>query len=74
MSPQTGELLINEVAPRIRSSLVGVTGIGSEDREELEQDAVAMAAGLLESIETRGKQVAPGNVAYYAVKQIWQGR
>jgi len=33
-----------------------------------------MAAGLLESIETRGKQVAPGNVAYYAVKQIWQGR
>jgi len=74
MSPQTGELLVNEVAPRIRSSLVGITSIGSEDREELEQDAVAMAAGLLESIETRGKQVTPGNVAYYAVKQIRQGR
>jgi len=74
MSPQTGELLVNEVAPRIRSSLVGVTSIGSEDREELEQDAVAMAAGLLESVETRGKQVTPGNVAYYAVKQIRQGR
>ncbi len=74
MSPQTGELLVNEVAPRIRSSLVGITSIGSEDREELEQDAVAMAAGLLESIEARGKQVTPGNVAYYAVKQIRQGR
>ena len=74
MSPQTGELLVNEVAPRIRSSLVGVTSIGSEDREELEQDAVAMAAGLLESIEARGKRVTPGNVAYYAVKQIRQGR
>src|SRR5713226_5110043 len=74
MSPQTGELLVKEVAPRIRSSLVCVTCIGSEDREELEQDAVAMAAGLLESIEARGKQVTPGNVAYYAVKQIRQGR
>ena len=74
MSPQTGELLVNEVAPRIRSSLVGVNGIGSEDPAELQQDAVAMAAGLLESTETRGKQVTPGNVAYYAVKHIRQGR
>ena len=74
MSPQTGELLVNEVAPRIRSSLVGVNSIGSEDPEELEQDAVAMAAGLLESIEARGKQVTPGNVAYFAIKQIRQGR
>jgi len=74
MSPQTGELLVNEVAPRIHSSLVGVKGIGPEDPAELEQDAVAMAAGLLESIEARGKQVTPGNVAYYAVKQIRQGR
>jgi DNA-directed RNA polymerase specialized sigma24 family protein len=74
MNPQTGELLVNEVAPRIRSSLAGVTGVGSEDREELEQDAVAMAAGLLESLEARGKQVTPGNVAYFAVKQIRQGR
>ena len=74
MNPQTGELLVNEVAPRIRSSLLGVNCIGAEDREELEQDAVAIAAGLLESIEARGKQVTPGNVAYYAVKQIRQGR
>ena len=74
MSPQTGELLVNEVAPRIRLSLVGVIGIGSEDREELEQDAVVMAAGLLQSIEVRGKQVTAGNVAYYAIKQIRQGR
>src|SRR2546422_2411814 len=53
---QTGELLVNEVAPRIRSSLVGVNKIGSEDPEELEQDAVAMAAGLLESIEARSEE------------------
>jgi hypothetical protein len=74
MSPQTGELLVNEVAPRIRSSLPGVHTIGAEDPEELEQDAVAIAAGLLASIEARGKQVTAGNVAYYAVKQIRQGR
>src|SRR6266568_6785322 len=74
MSPQTGKLLVNEVAPRIRSSLVGVNCIGSDDREELEQDAVAIAAGLLESLEARGKRVTPGNVSYYALKQIRQGR
>ena len=35
----------------------------------------ATTASILgESIETRGKQVTPGNVAYYAVKQIRQGR
>ena len=66
--------MVNEVAPRIRSSLLGVHGIGSEDPAELKQDAVAMAAGLLESIEARGKKVTPGNVAYFAVKQIRQGR
>ena len=66
--------MVNEVAPRIRSSLAGVRGIGSEDSDELQQDAVAMAAGLLESIEKRDKQVTSGNVAYYAVKQIRQGR
>jgi len=54
MSPQTGELLVNEIAPRIRSSLLGVHGIGSEDPAELKQDALAMAAGLLESIQARG--------------------
>src|SRR5437667_11883548 len=74
MSPQTGELLVNEVAPRIRSSLVGVNKIGSEDPEELEQDAVAMAAGLLESIEAGGSRSRPGMVRYSGINKIGQGR
>src|SRR5258707_13553601 len=73
MSPQTGELLVNEIAPRIRSSMTGANCIGSEDPDELQQDAVAIAAGLLESIEVRGKQGTPGNVAVFAGKQIRQG-
>ena len=74
MSPQAGELLVNEVSPRIRSSLAGVRSIGSEDPAELEQDAIATAAQLLQSVEARGKQVTPGNICYYVVKQIRQGR
>jgi hypothetical protein len=74
MSPQAGELLLNEVAPRIRSSMPSLMPIGSEDPEELAQDTLAIAAGLLESTERRGKQVTPGNIAYFAIRLSRQGR
>jgi hypothetical protein len=48
--------------------------IGCEDPEELAQDAIAIAAGLVVSAENRGKKVSPGNIAYYAVGLIRQGR
>ena len=74
MSPQTGELLLEEVAPRIRSLMPRLIPIGSEDIEELAQDTLAIAASLLESVEARGKKVSAGNIAYYAVKICGQGR
>jgi hypothetical protein len=74
MSPKAGELLVNEIAPRIHSMAPSLTTIGSEDREELCQDAIAIAAALLMSTEVRGKKVTPGNIAFYAIGHVRQGR
>jgi hypothetical protein len=75
MSPKAGELLVQEIAPRIRNSLASsVPQVGAEDIGELVQDGIATAAALLDSAEARGKKVSAGNVAYYAVGLVRQGR
>ncbi len=75
MSPSAGKLLVEEIIPRIRvSMLAGSIIVGADDHEELIQDATATAATLLMSTETRGKKVTPGNVAFYAVGLVRQGR
>ena len=75
MSPQAGEMLLREIKPRIRSQIHGFVPVGSDDREEQCQDAVAIAAQLLHSVEARAKAgVSPSNVAYFAVKLVKQGR
>jgi hypothetical protein len=75
MSPQTAEMLVKEVEPRIRSSAHSFVPIGSDDQEEQCQDAVVTAAQLLHSVEARAKTgVSAGNVAYFAVKLVKQGR
>ena len=49
MSPHAGWILQEEVVPRLRSSIPRtVNYIGSEDSEELVQDATCMAARLME--------------------------
>ena len=74
MSPHAGELLVQEIAPRIRSLARSLTPIGCEEHEELAHDATTIAAKLLLSTETRGKKVTPGNIAYYALRLVRQGR
>jgi hypothetical protein len=74
MSPSAGTLLVEEIVPRIRSLAPGFSPIGADDREELAAEAVAIAAGLLASTEARGKQVTPGNIAYYAARHVNAGR
>ncbi len=51
-----------------------VRPVGCEDVEELVQDATAIAARMLESVETAGKRVTPGNLAYYTVAVLKSGR
>lgn len=75
MSPQAGFLLLNEVVPRLKSAIPHVASfVGSEDAEELIQDATAIAARLLHSAEAAGKKVTSGNIAYYAIQHLKSGR
>jgi hypothetical protein len=75
MSPQAGQLLLHEIAPRLyRTVPQRVPLVGAEDAQELCQDAVAMAASMLERIENQKKEVTPGNIAFYTVQLLRSGR
>jgi hypothetical protein len=75
MTPENEQLLVQEIAPRIRSSVGhSVPQVGADDLGELVQDGIVIAASLLASAEVRGKQVSAGNLSYYAVKLVRQGR
>ena len=74
MDQKTGELLVTEVAPRVRSLVQSLTPIGSDDHAELAQDSLVLAAALLASTQARGKKVTAGNLAYFAVTATRAGR
>jgi hypothetical protein len=62
MSQQAGELLLQEIAPRLRNSMAHcVPRVGSDDIAELTQDSIAIAATLLSSAEARCKKVSTGH-------------
>jgi hypothetical protein len=51
MSPQAGWILQEEIVPRLRSAIPrNVNQIGSEDAEELIQDATVMAVLIILAI------------------------
>src|SRR5438874_9159511 len=74
MSPQAGLVLVQEIAPRLKSVVPHIKPVGGEDSEELYQDGLAMAAKMLDQLEQRGKQVTPGNVCYYVTLHLRSGR
>ena len=75
MSPRAGWLLVNEIVPRLRSTVPLVAHcVGAEDPEELIGDATLHAARILHSAESRGKTITAGNVAYYAIEHTRSGR
>jgi hypothetical protein len=75
MSPRAGAVLVDEIAPRLRSAVPQVAHtVGAEDSEELYQDGLAMAAKMLHDLEERGKVVTLGNVAYYTILHLKSGR
>jgi len=75
MSPQAGWILHDQIVPRLRASIPrNVNFIGSEDAEELIQDATVMAAKLLDRTEQQGKTVTAGNIAYYTILHMKSGR
>ena len=75
MSPRAGFILQDQIIPRLRSAIPTVCHcVGSEDAQELIQDSIAMAAKLLHNTEQAGKQVTPGNIAYYTIQHLKSGR
>jgi len=75
MSPHAGFVLLDQIVPRLRSAIPHcVRPVGAEDAEELVQDATAFAAQMLDRLEELGKQVTPGNIAYYTILHMKSGR
>jgi len=74
MSPKAGFILLDQIEPRLRATMPYIRGVGSEDTEELLQDALAVAAKMLHDLEERGKEVTPGNIAYYTILHMKSGR
>ncbi len=75
MSPTTAYALMDQVVPRLRSAIPTVCHcVYPEDQAELVQDSIAMACKLMHNVESKGKQVTPGNIAYYTIQHIKSGR
>jgi len=75
MNSHSAWVLQEQVVPRLRSTIPhSVNFVGCEDAQELIQDATAVAARMLSSVEAVGKKVTPGNIAYYALQHIKSGR
>ena len=75
MSPSAGDILVEQIAPRLRTMIPkAVKPGGAEDEEELLQDAITVAAQMLHRVELSGKTVTPGNIAYYVILHMRSGR
>ena len=74
MSPEAGAVLLEQVAPRLKAAVPYIKPVGCEDKEELLQDGLCMAAHLLDANERNGKVVPPSSVAYYTILHLKSGR
>jgi hypothetical protein len=74
MNPTSEHMLLHEVEPRLRSGIQAVPRVGSDDAAELLQDGLVIAFRLLQSAETAGKTVTPGNIAFFTIKLLRSGR
>ena len=75
MSSHADTVLTEEIVPRLRHLIPHrVPLVGSEDPEELLQDATLIAARMLDRARANGKTVTPGNIAYYTLLHVRCGR
>ena len=75
MTASAGDLLVEKIAPRLRALVPkSVKPVGAEDDEELVQNAIVIAAQMLDSVERHGKNVTSGNIAYFAMLHMKSGR
>ena len=75
MSPSAALMLEKEIYPIIRNTIPRTARpMGSEDSQELVQDATASAAEMLESMEKSGRKPLPNSIAYYSIQRTKSGR
>jgi hypothetical protein len=75
MSPSAALMLETQIYPIIRNTIPRTARpIGSEDPEELIQDATASAAEMIESMEKSGRKPLPNSIAYYSIQRTKSGR
>ena len=85
MTKNAGNVLCTEVVPRLQSAIPYVSFVGSEDAQELVQDATAFAAKIIHHAEQAGKKltrsvtgrrghITAGHVAYDTLQHIKSGR
>jgi hypothetical protein len=74
MNSKSAEVLLNQIAPRLHNAVRRVSMLGCEDADELRQDAVTMAAAMLDQLETQNKKVTPSNIAFYTIRLLRSGR
>ena len=68
MSHYAGSLLL-QIMPLIKATVMRtIKPVGSEDHQEIVQDATAMAAYMLDSSERKNKALIPKSVAFCAVQ------
>jgi len=68
-------MLEKEIYPIIRNTVPRtVRPMGSEDPQELIQDATASAAEMVEAMEKAGKTPLPHSIAYYSIQRTKSGR
>ena len=75
MSPAAQRLFMTEIAPILMATVPRVvTPVGSEDSDELIQDALAEACRATDTLERRGKSILPSSVAHYTLQRLKTGR
>jgi hypothetical protein len=68
-------ILLQEITSRLSSGIARtVPLVGSDDKEELLQDGLAIAIGIIRRAEDSGKKFTAGSVAYYTLKYLRSGR
>ena len=75
MSPAVQELFMTEIAPILIAAVPRVVApVGSEDADELVQDALAAACEAVDRLERRRRVILPRSVAYYTIQRLKSGR
>jgi ATP/maltotriose-dependent transcriptional regulator MalT len=88
MSPHAGFLLQDQIVPRLKSAIPNaVPLIAPEDAQEVIQDGTALAVQMVHNAEKNGKQLVKsasnkrrklqitcGNVAFYVIVKLRNGR